>query len=372
MQPIGCTPGGRDVAPVAADPPRALTDADAGRVRSPPLPARECVQYHRAMLRYLASVLTLGLLCVSAVATASAADIDAPMLEELVVTGERAGPGMWHVHRGGEELWILGSLTPLPRGLQWRADEVQRRLSSTSVVLVPKPLEIGIVRILWLLITERKVLMLTGGKHLEDVMPPELYARFAQQRALYTRDAGKWEHFRPIVAAALLQQEAFHHAGLSARIDLGAAVRKLAHERHVPLEEVKIAGVGDIMDALKSMPPATENACVVASLATIERDLSRLQARAVAWASGNVERIESLPEPAEVDACLAALDAGAAAGDLPARIRRAWREAMERALHSGKPALAVVNIDLLLEKGGVLDQLRAQGYEVDTPPGAAR
>jgi hypothetical protein len=46
------------------------------------------------MLRYLASVLTLGLLCVSAVAAASAADADTPMLEELVVTGERAGPGM--------------------------------------------------------------------------------------------------------------------------------------------------------------------------------------------------------------------------------------------------------------------------------------
>ena len=31
--------------------------------------------------------------------------------------------------------------------------------------------------------------------------------------------------------------------------------------------------------------------------------------------------------------------------------------------------LAVVNMDLLLGRGGLLDELRAQGYEVDAPVG---
>jgi uncharacterized protein YbaP (TraB family) len=297
---------------------------------------------------------------------------DTQMLEDLFVTGERTGPGMWHVYKDNQQLWILGSLSPLPKGITWRANEVQRRLESIHMVLVPKPFEIGVVRILWLLVTEHKVLMLTGGKHLKDVMPPNLYARFAQQRAKYTNDASKWEHFRPIIALALLQQEAFKHAGLSARIDLGAAVRALAHDRHIPLEEVKIAGVGDVMDTLKTMSPTAENTCVAASLVTIESDLPRLKERAAAWATGNVARIESLPEPAEVDACVAALDAGAPAGDLLARIRRSWRDAMESALRSGKPTLAVANMDMLLEKGGLLDQLKAEGYQIEAPGDAAR
>jgi hypothetical protein len=29
--------------------------------------------------------------------------------------------------------------------------------------------------------------------------------------------------------------------------------------------------------------------------------------------------------------------------------------------------IAVMNIDMLLEPGGVLDELRAKGYEVDAP-----
>ena len=290
-------------------------------------------------------------------------------LDEMVVTGERPGPGMWHVHRGSAQLWILGSISPLPKGITWRSTQVEQLLGSTNQVLVPKPLEIGIVRILWLLVTERQVLMVRGGKRLKDVMPAGLHARFALQRAKFTNDSDKWERYRPIIATAFLQQAAFHQVGLSARLDLGAAVRTLAKKHGVRIQEVRIAGVGDVLDALKSMQPATENTCVEASLVTIESGLPRLMDRAQAWATGNVERIENLPEPAEVDACLAALDSGAAAGDLIARVRRTWLESLVKSLQGGGVTLAVVNMDLLLAPGGLLDELRAQGYEVDAPVG---
>jgi len=288
-------------------------------------------------------------------------------LDELVVTGERTGPGMWHVHRGGANLWLLGSISPLPKGITWRSQQVDQVLGTTNLVLVPKPLEIGIVRILWLLLTERDVLMVGGGKRLKDVMPANLHDRFAVQRAQFTSDSTKWERYRPIVATAFLQQAAFHQVGLSARLDMGAAVRSLAKKHGVRVEEVKIAGVGDLLDALTTMRPSTENTCVEASLVTVESGLPRLMERARAWATGNVERIESLPEPAEVDACLAALDAGSATGDLIARLHRTWLEALERRLQSGGTTLAVVNMDMLLRRGGLLDDLRAKGYDVEAP-----
>jgi len=291
----------------------------------------------------------------------------APVMDELVVTGERTGPGMWHVHRGAAEVWILGSMSPLPKGITWRATQVEKVLDGTSQVLVQKPFEIGIARILWLLITERSALMVRGGKRLKDVLPAELHARFAAQRAKYTQDPDKWERFRPLIAAAFLQQAAFHQVGLSTRLDLGAAVRTLAKKHHVRVEEIKIAGVGDVMDALKTLPPATENACVDASLVTVERDLPRLLERAQAWASGNLERIEKLREPSEVDACRAALDTGVGAADLISRIRRTWLGTIEKYLQNAGVTLVVMNMDMLLEPGGLLDELRAKGYEVDAP-----
>jgi uncharacterized protein YbaP (TraB family) len=300
-------------------------------------------------------------------APAAAVDPASMMLDEVLITGEHTGPGMWHVHRGDAHLWILGSMSPLPKGITWRSKQLEGILATTNQVVVPKPFDIGVARVLWLLLTERSLLMVGGGKRLRDVMPRDLYARFAKLRALYTADADKWERFRPIIAAAFLQQAAFHQVGLSTRLDLGAAVRELAKKHGVRVEELKIAGVHDVLDALKSMPPATEDVCVDASLVTVENDLPRLVDRAQAWAAGNIERLQALREPIEVDACRAALDAGAGASELIAQVRRTWLDSMEGYLKSAGTTVAVVNTDLLWEKGGLLDELRAKGYDIDAP-----
>ena len=304
----------------------------------------------------------------AASAPAGAAEaVAAPVIDELVVTGERAGPGLWHVHRGGAHVWILGSLSPLPKGITWRSKQVETLLAGTSQVLVAKPFDIGIARILWLFLTERDLLLAGGGRRLRDLMPPEQHARFATLRARYTDDATKWERFRPLIAAAFLQQAAFHQAGLSTRLDLGASLRMLADKRHVRIEEVKTAGMHDVLDALKTLPPAAENACVEASLVTVERGLPRLIQRAQAWANGDVELLGQLPQPAQVDACRNALDAGTGANELIALLRRAWLERIEKYLRTDGVTIAVMNLDLLLERGGLLDELRAKDYEIDAP-----
>jgi uncharacterized protein YbaP (TraB family) len=289
------------------------------------------------------------------------------VLDDVIVTGERTGPGMWHVHRDASDLWILGSMSPLPKGITWRSKQFEDLLGHTNQVVIPKPFEIGIARILWLLITEHDLLMVGGGKRLKDVMPSALHDRFAVLRTKYTNSSDKWERYRPIIAAAFLQQAAFHQVGLSTHLDLGAAVRKLADKHGVRVEELKVAGVHDVLDALKTMPPATENACVEASLVTVEKDLPRLVDRAQAWASGNIERIEKLREPPEVDAFRAALDAGTGASELIAEVRRTWLDSMQKYLQLSGTTVAVVNMDLLMEKGGLLDELRAKGYEVVAP-----
>jgi uncharacterized protein YbaP (TraB family) len=288
-------------------------------------------------------------------------------LEEVVVTGERTGPGLWHVHRDGAQVWILASISPLPRDITWRSKQVEGVLQSTSQVLVQKPFEISIARVLWMLIADRSLLLVTGGKRLKDVLPADLYARFAAQRIKVTDDASKWEHYRPIVAAAFLQRAVFHEANLSMRLDLGAALRVLAKKHGIRIEEVNIAGTSDMLEALKTMSPATERICVEASLVTIETDLPRLIKRAQAWAEGNVELLAALPEPKEVDACRAALDVGRGASDVIARMRQTWLSSIEKYLQNPGTTIAVVNLDMLLERGGLLDQLRAKGYEIDAP-----
>lgn len=288
-------------------------------------------------------------------------------LDEIVVTGERAGPGLWHVYRGAAQLWIFGTVSPLPKDMTWRSTQLEKILDGTNQVLVAKPFEIGIARALWLLVTQRDLLMVGHGKRLVNVMPSELHQRFAAQRAKFTKDPDKWEKFRPIIAAAFLEEDALHAVGLSTRLDLADEVRSLARKHHVRIEEFKVAGLHDVLDALKSLPRATEQKCVAASLATIETGMPRLIDRAQAWATGDVQRIHSLPESKEVAACRAAITVDPGAGDLYTLLRQTWIENMARHLETAGVTLAVVSMDMLLEPGGFLDALRARGYTVDPP-----
>jgi uncharacterized protein YbaP (TraB family) len=318
------------------------------------------------MRRWAAVWLAGGVLLAGASTCARAQD-PPEKLDEIVVTGERAGPGLWHVYNGAAQLWIFGTVSPLPKDMTWRSKQLEKILDGTDQVLVAKPFEIGIARALWLLVTQRDLLMVAHGKKLVDVMPAELHARFAAQRAKFAKDADKWEKFRPIIAAAFLEEDALHAVGLSTRLDLADEVRTLARKHHVRIEEFKIAGLHDVLDALKTLPPATEQKCVAASLSTIETGMPRLIDRAQAWATGDVQRIESLPESGEVAACRSAITVDPGAGDLYTLLRQTWIDNMLRHLETGGVTLAVVSMDMLIEPGGFLDALRSRGYTIDPP-----
>jgi len=314
-----------------------------------------------------ASVLLAGAGLLAGYVAAAQSDDPGEKLEEITVTGERSGPGLWHVYKGAAQLWIFGTVSPLPKDMTWRSKQLEKILDGTDQVLLAKPFEIGIARALWLLVTQRDLLMVGHGKKLIDVLPADLHARFALQRAKFTKDADKWEKFRPIIAAAFLEEDALHAVGLSTRLDLADEVRSLAHKHRVRIEEFKIAGLHDVLDALKTLPPATEQKCVAASLATIETGMPRLIERAQAWATGDVQRIQSLPESGEVALCRSAITVDPGAGDLYTLLRQTWIENMARHLETGGVTLAVVSMDMLIEPGGFLDALRSRGYTIDPP-----
>ena len=294
---------------------------------------------------------------------------DVPVsLDEVTVTGERAGPGLWHLRRGDAQLWILGALSPLPKNITWKSTEVERVVATANAVVIGKPLEVGIVRAMWIFLTHRDLLVVPGGRRLRDVLPPELYSRFAAQRAHYTHDADKWERYRPALAAAFLEETALHEAGLSSRLDMAQEVRRIAERHDVRVDEVATAGVRDLLGTLKTVPAATENKCLAAALSTVETGLPRLTERASAWSRGDVAAMQRLPDSAEDLECRAALISDAGSADLLARISREWLDAIDEHMRGSSVTLAVVHFDLLLEKDGLLDRLRARGYTVVDSP----
>ncbi len=67
---------------------------------------------------------------------------DAVPLEEVLVTGQQPGPGLWKVTRpaaGNDHvLWILGSYGPLPKKMQWRSTELEAVLRESQEVIGPR------------------------------------------------------------------------------------------------------------------------------------------------------------------------------------------------------------------------------------------
>jgi uncharacterized protein YbaP (TraB family) len=262
------------------------------------------------------------------------------------------------------ELWVLGTISPLPVDVRWRAAEVDRLLTRTEVVLVAKPVEIGAARVVWMLLAHRDALMNPHGEKLEDVLSRELYARFAALRAKYADSWSKWERYQPIIAAALLEDAALEKSGLSARLDVSLAVRHLARNHRVPIEEVAMPGVPDLLAALKSAPPQTQDRCMTAVLDAVEGGLESFRARARAWGSGDIDAIEALPASPEA-VCTAALGAGTTTLAEMSRAKMSWRAALETRLRAGGVTLAVIDVDLLVGPAGLVAQLRSDGFEVD-------
>ena len=69
--------------------------------------------------------------CASAQApTEAAKHADAAELPTIVVSGEQPGPGLWKVTSGDHVLWILGTLSPLPKNMHWQPKDVEAAIAA--------------------------------------------------------------------------------------------------------------------------------------------------------------------------------------------------------------------------------------------------
>ena len=123
------------------------------------------------------------------------------VLDEVVVSGEQPGPGLWQVKNGANTLWVLGTHSPLPRDMKWRAREVESIIARSQSVIAPPDVEvdadIGFFGALRLMPAALRARAIPDDKTLSDVLPTDLHATMgsaqealslaAQDRAMATR-----------------------------------------------------------------------------------------------------------------------------------------------------------------------------------------
>jgi uncharacterized protein YbaP (TraB family) len=298
---------------------------------------------------------------------------DEAPVEEVVVEGEHEGPRMWRVAKGGHVLWILGTISPLPRKMTWQSDAVETVLHETQEVIPAWP-SIGVganpFTALRLYFTWRKIQKPPDHAKLREQLPPQLYARFSALRARYAPRDNKLEELRPMLAGGKLLDDALYVSGLTMRNEVQQTVLKLASRAGVKVHQTRMK-VEDPVDVLKDLgetPKQSEIACLAAIVTRLETDLGPMQARARAWALGDVNTLRSLPHSVDDRiACLAAVSSSQRIRDLVIRAQDDWLIEAEDAVRRNKSTLAVQSMDRLLGDQGILATLRAKGYTVEGP-----
>lgn len=334
----------------------------------------------RALL-LLGFLLSAALPAVAEESPANPADAapGAQMLEAVVVSGAQPGPGLWRVAKGENVMWILGTLSPLPKRIEWEAREVRQVIAESQQVLTGIQInlkeKIGFFRALTLVPAALSSRKNPGKQKLVDQVPPEAYQRWLVLKQRYIGRSSSVEKQRPLFASQKLWEKAVKRNGLSFDSVVSKVVTKTAKKHAVPMVSAEVViDIGDPRQAIRDFAndDLDDLACFTQTLDRLETDLIAMRERANAWATGDIEALRALPFEDQNRACAdAVLQAGVARkrglDDLRERVARAWMEAAEKALANNRSTVAVLPMSELLKPDGYLAQLRERGYEIEEP-----
>jgi hypothetical protein len=158
-------------------------------------------------------------------------------------------------------------------------------------------------------------------------------------------------------------------SGLALRNEVQRTVLGLARDQGVRIRQDKLK-IDDPVDVLKDVgatPLSAEIACLDAVVTRLESDLGPMQARARAWALGDVDALRQLPHPDDRTACVAAVSTSDRVRKLIARAQDDWLVVVEDSLARNHGTLAVQSMDRLLGEHGALATLKQHGYQVEGP-----
>lgn len=298
----------------------------------------------------------------------------------VVVSGVQPGPGLWKVTASdGHVLWILGTVSPLPAKLDWRADEVQAVIASAGEVLGAPgwtlDANVGFFKGLTLLPSAMKAAHDPQGRALDEILPAPVYARWLPLKQRYLgRDRGV-EKDRPLVAATRLYAKALDTVGLGRGTPVSAVLDKAYKARKLtPVVTRVVIRIDDPRQALKEVRGSTlqDVQCFERTLDVVEHQLPQLVERANAWAMGDVEALQRLAVQSPYDACVdavAATEFGRRRGleGIERQAADKWLQLARAALARNATTFAVVPVHTLVQPGGYLARLQQAGYAVEAP-----
>jgi hypothetical protein len=298
-------------------------------------------------------------------------------LEDILVTGEQPGPGLWKVIKGDHVLWVLGTQSPLPKKMTWRSAEAEKIIAHSQELLTSPTVDakVGFFSGLALLPSLIGVRNNPDGAKLQDVIPADLYARWRILKEKYIGSDNDPEKWRPIFAAFELYSKAIEKSGMTSSNLVWPVVEKAAKKNKLrmttPKVKVQIEKPRAVIKEFKKSQ-LDDVECFAKTIERLETDLDLMRARANAWARGDIAALTKMTHVDQAGACIAAVMNTQIVQEhgyqyLPAHLAEAWVDAAVTAVSNNQDTFAVLSIDEILKADGLLSRLRTKGYAIEDP-----
>ena len=284
-------------------------------------------------------------------------------IETVYVRPEGSGPVLWHIGDAKSEVWILATVSPVPKDLHWETRGIADILKGANVVLLPPSASVGLAEGLWFYMWHMDTLEQPDGMTLEASLPEPLKARFIAARARTQKDADRYDKYLPAVAAMMLESD-FQKAINFSYKEPQKTIESLASQAGVPTHTIATYPAMDVIHDVPNMSAAAHRACMEYALADIDTITAHGAAAAQAWAVGDMDGVKANYFETRLDACLSQSSAYSA---LRERAINDEVTAIRAALRKPGKTFAVIPMGFFLRKGAVLDRLEAAGLTVTGP-----
>jgi uncharacterized protein YbaP (TraB family) len=282
------------------------------------------------------------------------------LVEEVEVIARLPGPALWRVSTPTSQIWLLALPPGMPQGFKWSNARVAKALDGARELVLPPVATAGLGDVVTFLIDSGHVIHLPSGQTVRSGMSDDLRVRWEQA----VRSAGQkpehYDRFRPVIAAVALMQD----AGKQAKLDPSGGrfqVAVLAKLRKVKIRNLASYRVMDLIKGLSDTPDEVSRACLAmaANAAPTLKDVALKGAEA--WARGDLNALRASNDVGVL--CNSAVPLVR----LRDRVAADWAKDLKAELAKPGKVMVAADLDSLTRKGGLLDQIKAEGLEVIGP-----
>lgn len=301
------------------------------------------------------------------------------------VQGEIGRPQIWQYRRGDKKVWILGSITTIPRHTAFDDSEISRRIASADAILgAPDQAigeNIGVLRALTLWRSIHREKFNENGARLSDVLAPETYAHWRSLKSKLLGASDDFERLRPMYAAYELFKAATKQMEFADTSPANTVMRDTARRLGRDVVDARFhLPVSDARATVSAFDVSRNDdiACLDRTMVAIDKLLPNADRLRDAWATGDVRMLEEFAPPGTtVDYCWAALTNQAIArsegiANLSSAMNESWLHGLRSALAKGDSVFSVLPVADLTAGRGAAALLLQDGFVLEEPAAAPR